>query len=119
MTGLGITLYTDEDVDVRLAMRLNRDGYDILSARDAGNAHRSLPDEWHLLFAVEQQRALLTHNFADFALIDREWRAKNRSHCGIILVGHVPIGELVRRTTLHLDNHRPENQYNTVLYLHP
>jgi len=44
MNGLGIRVYTDEDVDVDLASHLLARGYDVISTRDSGNAHQSLDD---------------------------------------------------------------------------
>lgn len=119
MTGLGIKLYTDEDVDADLAVHLTRQGYDILSCRDAGNAMRALEDEWQLRFAVREKRAILVHNFADYWDLERTWKLRGEEHYGILLIDQIPIGELIRRTQRHLDNFTPEQQYNVLFYLHP
>ena len=113
--GLGIRIYTDEDVDARLAVQLRVQGYDIISASDVGNVHKrhnaeSFDDNWQINFAVRDGRAILIHNFTDYARIDGEFRAQGREHYGIIMVGHIPIGELVRRTKLHLDTLRPQDR---------
>ena len=99
MAGRGIRLYTDEDVDPDLARELSRDGYDVLSCVEAGNHNQKFDDEWQLRFAVEHQRAILSHNYRDFTLLDRTWRESGLEHFGIILsVNGTPIDELVRRT---------------------
>lgn len=118
MSGLGISLYTDEDVDERLADQLGRQGYDILSCRAAGNHNKQLPDDWQLAFAVSQQRAILVNNIADYMSRDEDWRARGREHYGIVLAEkRIPIGELVRRTKRHLDTISPSYQHNLVLHL--
>lgn len=118
MSGLGIKLYTDEDVDADLAIQLEKQGYDVLSCTAAGNAHQALDDEWQLRFAVAAGRAILVHNIADYVALDDVWKRRGAEHCGIIFVEQsVPIGELVRRTKLHLDTCSPEYQFNLGLYL--
>jgi hypothetical protein len=118
MIGLGIKVYTDEDVPVQIASQLARQGYDVMSCRDAGNIDRRLDDEWQLRFAVRARRAILVHNISDFVELDRQWRDRGEEHYGIILAPSITsIGELVVRTRLHLDTCPPERQYNTVLFL--
>lgn len=97
MTGLGIKVYTDEDIDVDLASALLILGYDVLSTRDAGNAHQGHNDERQLQYAVAASRAIFTHNIADFMRLEREWKAQDREHCGIIISERVQVGELIRR----------------------
>jgi hypothetical protein len=118
MSGRGIRLYTDEDVDPDLADQLGRLGYDALSCHVAGNHNQSLDDEWQLRFAVSQGRAILVFNIVDFLALDRAWRGRGDEHSGIILAqAETPIGELVRRTRIHLDTYDPQYQHNLVLYL--
>lgn len=117
MNGLGIRIYTDEDVDVNLASRLLARGYDAISTRDAGNAHLGLEDHAQLEYAASIGRAILTHNVGHFMNLHKLWKSQGLKHNGIIMVRHIPIGELVRRTRLHLDIRSPEEQYNQVLFL--
>ncbi|MGI8916501.1 MAG: DUF5615 family PIN-like protein [Chloroflexota bacterium] len=118
MTGLGIRLYTDEDVDRHLALQLRRHGYPILSCFEAGNAGRKLTDEWQLAFAVQQERAILIHNIVDYFPLDAAWKARGREHAGIIAVPqNTSFGDLVRRVRLHLDTVSPEQQYNLIRFL--
>ena len=118
MSGLGIRLYTDEDVDVGLAEQLQRQGYDALSCRDAGNHNQELSDDWQLHYATSQQRAIMVYNASDFVALDAEWKGQGLEHWGIIVAEQrLYIGELIRRVRLHLDTVHPEQQYNTLLYL--
>lgn len=118
MIGPGIRLYTDEDVDPEVTIQLRRKGYDALSCHEAGNARRRLSDEWQLTFAAQQERAILTHNIADYILLDRRWKTLGRQHWGII-VGDQALGmsDLIRRIQRHLDTISSEIQRDLVLYL--
>jgi hypothetical protein len=88
MSGLGIRLYTDEDVDTRLAEQLQRRGYDAISCREAGNNNQALPDDWQLGWATEHGRVILVFNVAHYLRLDSLWKLQNRSHVGIIMAGH-------------------------------
>lgn len=57
-----------------------------------------LGDAEQLAFAVQQRRVVLTHNVRDYVLLDRDYRARGRSHHGILLCDQVPFRELLRRT---------------------
>lgn len=64
MSSVFIRLYLDEDVNVLVADLLKAKGFDVLTVRDAGQLQAS--DEKQLIYAVNQQRALVTHNRRDF-----------------------------------------------------
>jgi hypothetical protein len=117
MVGLGVKVYTDEDVDTDLAVQLRRHGYDVVSCREQGYANRGLSDEWQLTQATTQGRAILVHNVADYAQLDLAWKAVGRAHAGIIASPRLRIGELVRRTRRHLDTIPPKFQADTLLWL--
>ena len=119
MSWQGIRLYTDEDVDSDLAPQLRRRGYSALSCSEAGNANQELPDEWQLEYAIRNGRTILTHNIADYMKLDSQWKARGREHHGIIVVHKkgASIGELVRRSQLHLDTVAAKDQHNLLLYL--
>ncbi len=63
------------------------------------------------------RRAILVFYKKDYIPLDRSWKARAEEHHGIILADQLPLGELVRRTRLHLDTITPRQQYNAVLYL--
>lgn len=118
MSGRGIRMYTDEDVHGNLARQLRSRGYDVVSCFEAGNDNRGLSDDWQLLHATQDRRAILVHNIRDYAVRDQVWKASGDEHYGIIAVPkRTPIGELVRRTCLYLDTIGPQAQYNMLLYL--
>lgn len=112
-----LRLYTDENVDPRLAAQLNEQGYDALSCREASNANQALPDEWQLEFAAAQGRAILTYNVVDFIPLIAAWQAQGKEHHGIIFANPMPLGELIHRTARHLDAFSADDHYNLALYL--
>lgn len=92
---LYIALYTDEDIDGRLAQQLRERGYDALAAFEVGNL--GLTDPAQLDFAIQQKRTLLTYNSQDFEpLFDKLWD-EGRTHYGLVISEQLQIGELVRR----------------------
>lgn len=117
MSGLGIRLYTDEDVDPEIAVQLRRRGYDAESCHEAGNAGQRRSDEWQLGYAAEHSRAFLTHNIADFAALDRAWKARRQEHRGIIARQDLAIGEMILRIQAHLDRSSRGEQRSVTLYL--
>ena len=119
MAGLGIRIFTDEMITPRLARRLQRLGYDVLSCRAAGRANQRISDAEQLTYAAAQGRAVYTFNATDFDQLDREWSADRRAHAGIIvsedLNANVP--EMARRLQQHLDTVSPRVQHSRYLLL--
>lgn len=114
-TRLFIALYTDADVNGKLAKQIRARGYDALSAFEAGTA--SLKDEPQLEYAVSLGRALLSHNARDFEPLYEKWWAEGREHFGIILAEQLPIGELLRRILKMLDTVDADQMKNSIRYL--
>lgn len=112
-----LTLYTDENIDPRLAEQLSQRGYDVLSCYAAGNAGKALSDDWQLDFATGQRRAILSYNVHDFVALTLEWEAVQREHCGIIFANPMPMGILIARTVRHLDLFSAEDHHNISMYL--
>lgn len=118
MSDQGIRLYTDEDVDPRVAYELRRYGYDALSCHEAGNSRRGYDDEWQLRFATRNERTILSFNIRDFVTLDRLWKADGQIHFGILLAeNRVPLAELIHRVRLHLDTVPSLYQQDVLLYL--
>lgn len=86
MTELLIRLYLDEDVEVVLAEIVRSRGFDAITARDADRHQRSLTDAEQPAFAVQQGRAIVTHNRDDFEKLHALYLAQGRTHAGIIIV---------------------------------
>jgi len=69
-------LYFDEDADARLATALRQRGYDVVTTAEVGLLEAS--DEEQLVYAVSQQRALVTHNIRHFPGEHAAWVAVGR-----------------------------------------
>ncbi len=96
-----IALYTDADVDGRLAKQIRAKGFDAVSAYEVGNG--DLDDRDQFEFAVVQKRALVTHNARDFDPICREYALTGKTHFGLIVSQKLPVGEMLRRLLRLLD----------------
>ncbi len=118
MAGLGIRLYTDEMIDIRLARELRSRGYDAESCQEAGRHNQGIPDPDQLAYATQQGRAILSFNIADYLALDSRWKDAGLEHQGIIISPRLlDLGELLRRVIWHLDHVAPVDQHNTVLWL--
>jgi predicted nuclease of predicted toxin-antitoxin system len=111
-----IRLFIDEDVRLLLAETLRRRGYDAVHVLERDRGGRNDPDQ--LAFAVAQRRAILTHNVGHFVVLDREYHATRRTHCGILVCNQVPFRELLRRTPRCLSRLTAEQVRNRVVWLH-
>jgi hypothetical protein len=118
VTGLGITLYTDEMVYSRFAAALRGKGYDAVSCAEASHDNRGIADEDQLTYAAAHDRAILTGNGADFYPLDAAWEMSGRMHAGIVVLSGIEtFGELLRRVITHLDTTSPEARHDALLWL--
>ena len=118
MAGLGIRLFTDEDVTWRIAAALQAQGYDVESTKGAKRARQRIPDYSQLKYAIQEGRAILTFNRDDFVQLHHQWQVNGWTHRGIIVADQISdLGELTRRVKLHLDTVHPTAQENQVLEL--
>jgi Domain of unknown function (DUF5615) len=58
-----VRLYADENFELPVIKKLREQGYDILTALEAGNANQGIPDEDVLTFAIQENRAVIILNF--------------------------------------------------------
>lgn len=77
-------LYADENFDHPVVVQLRNMGHDILTAQQAGQANRRIPDPQVLAFAVAQGRAVLTFNRRHFVRLHKQTIPVS-SHSGIIV----------------------------------
>ncbi len=77
-----IKLYLDEDVDISLAHALKQKGIDVLMTQESGN--KRLSDSEQLEFAVNNRRAIFTHNKRDFLLLHKNYLLEGKEHYGVI-----------------------------------
>jgi hypothetical protein len=98
MAGRGIRLFTDEMIGPRIS---------------------TIPDYGQLVFAYQEQRAILTLNRDDFYDLHAEWQAKGWQHYGIIVSDEMDRASLARVVQQHLDSVDPTDQMNVITELHP
>jgi hypothetical protein len=108
-------LYLDENMSPVVARLLIREGYDVMTARNAGLAQQGIADEVHLQFATSQGRALLTHDLDDYGLILEEWYVAGREHFGVIVTPQL-IPAIVARRVLKMTTLYPSGIKNLFLF---
>ena len=74
-------LYANENFPLPVVIALRDLGHDVLTTRDAGKANDAIPDEEVLRFAIENGRAVITHNRQDFM----RPHGRNPDHEGILV----------------------------------
>ena len=79
-------LYADENFPRQVVDRLRALGHVVLTASEAGNANRRMPDDEVVAFATREQRAVLTINRRDFIALHQA----NPAHAGIIVCTQDP-----------------------------
>lgn len=113
---LYLPLYFDEDVSSGIVENLRMRGFDVLSARDRAMLSRT--DDEQLAFAIEQRRALVTHNRADFEWLRRRCLENGQLHHGIIIARRRRDDEIVVARLLQLLNSvTAEEMQNQLRYL--
>jgi hypothetical protein len=74
-------LYANENFPMPVVEELRRLGHDTLTSYESGRSNQSIPDEEVLMFAFNEDRALLTLNRKHFIQLHK----KKPDHAGIIV----------------------------------
>jgi hypothetical protein len=111
-----LRLYLDEDVHIRLAGLLEVEGFDVVTALEAGRAHGRIPDEEQLAYAASLGRAICTYNVSDYPDLAVKWADAGRDHAGIVLMRRRSLREMVARF-LSLNTRYPDGMANICDYL--
>ncbi len=82
-------LYSNENFPLPAVEALRRFGHDVVTTHDEGKSQQNIPDDEVLRFAVENGRAVITHNRQDFIRLHRE----QPEHEGIIVCTDNPAFE--------------------------
>ncbi len=67
--------------------------------------------------AIEQGRAILTHNVADFLALTEQLADEGRAHAGLFLSPQLPFGDLLRRTLRAIRDRGADDLANAVVWL--
>lgn len=68
-------------------------------------------------FAIQQRRAILTHNKRHYIPFVAEYYWAGKEHYGILVVAQLPRGELLRRVETFLQQHQADEITNQVWFL--
>jgi hypothetical protein len=79
-------LYADENFPLRVVNALRLMGHDVLTAKEAGQANKRVPDDQALMFACSEKRAILTYNRRHFIALHK----LRPNHSGIIICTFEP-----------------------------
>jgi predicted nuclease of predicted toxin-antitoxin system len=111
-----LRIYTDENVDVRVAQGLLRLGVDAVSVYDSGTAGMS--DQAQLAYATSLGAVVFTHD-ADVIDIAKEINGRGEDHCGVIFLEmhRLRLGECIRRLALYAEVVRAEEMVNRIEFL--
>ena len=110
-----IQLLLDEDVPVLLAQVLRERGYDVVHVTEVGLS--GSPDVAVLEWAVEQRRAVLTHNVRDFLALAERAAESSLDHYGILPSPQLPFGDLLRRALRTLRDRTAADLVNAVVWM--
>lgn len=110
-----IRLFIDEDVWLGLTAALRERGFDTVHVYEV--ARDSLSDREQLTFAIQQRRAILTHNKRHYIPLVAEYYWAGKEHYGILVIAQLPRGELLRRVEAFLQQHQASQIKNQVWFL--
>ena len=89
----------------------------LASRRPARRSAYHSTDEQQLAYAASQQRALLTHNRADFEALHHTYTAAGSHHSGILIATRHQPHEIIRRVLIILDQVTADEMDNQSRYL--
>ena len=114
-------LYLDEMISPAVAAALRDRGHDAVTAGERGALGAS--DAAQLARAIQEERAIVSYNIPDFAVLARAAASAGRDHWGIILVSArtfppAGLGDLIRALdALLTDREAPDALKNQTLFL--
>ncbi|WP_246140287.1 DUF5615 family PIN-like protein [Euhalothece natronophila] len=110
-----ISLYLDEDVHVLVADLLQARGFDVITARDAGQLQAT--DAEQLAYAITQGRTLVTHNRTDFEELVQSYFNAGEMHFGVIFAVRRSPQEIAKRLLVILNQVTSQEMENQVRYI--
>ncbi len=111
-----LKIYTDENVDIRIAEGLRRREIKAFSAHGKGMI--GVSDEEHFQFASDMKAVIFTHDH-HFLKIANEVVKNGKRHWGVIFVemNKLSIGECIKRLTLYAEILSTEEMKNRIEFL--
>ncbi|MFH0813368.1 MAG: DUF5615 family PIN-like protein [Pseudomonadota bacterium] len=111
-----LRIYTDENVDVRIAEGLRRREIDAFSAREKGAL--GINDEQHFEKAKDLEAVIFTHD-SHFIKIAETLVSSGKNHSGLIFIEMHKrgLGECIRRLALYTDILSSQEMINRIEFL--
>ena len=107
-------LLCDENFDPAVSLALRRAGYDAIHIYDVKRQGAS--DEAQLLFAIQENRAILTKDRIDFEDLHRTYMLNGWEHCGIVACMPYDTRTMIRELLEFLED-KEEVMSNQLLYV--
>ena len=104
----------DENVAVEIAAALIRAGYDATHVSRLGR--RRDPDDSQLRLAIEENRAIVTHDRLDFEGLHLHYMEHGWEHCGIVISNSYDVRTMVRKLLILLED-KSEFMLNQIWYM--
>ncbi len=111
-----LKIYTDENVDIRIAEGLKRRGVKAFSAHGKGMTGST--DIEHFKYALAMKAVIFTHDH-HFLKIAKELVQGGKNHWGIIFVemNKLSVGECIKRLAFYAEILSPEEMKNQIEFL--
>jgi len=111
-----LKIYTDENVDVRVAEGLKRRGVHAFSALEKKMTGATDRDQFH--YAVDSQAVFFTHDH-HFLEIATALTSEGKEHWGVIFVemNKLSIGECIKRLALYAELLTADEMKNVIEFL--
>lgn len=108
-------LHLNEHLSPRLAEQLRRYGFDVTSTLELGMVEAD--DDEQLAYVASNQRAIVTFNHKDFAILHSRYLAEGKAHWGIVLSTEEAVDILRRRLLRLLNTLSAEELKNQIRWL--
>jgi len=110
-----VKLYLNENISWRIAKSLRGYGYDVVSSHE--NEMNSESDEFQFDYAISNERAVVTNNFRDFALLHQKYIKEHKCHFGIIFTTKCSISTMIKRLRAFIESVSHEQLMNQIIWL--
>ncbi len=107
-------LLCDENFNPAVTLGLRRAGFDALHIYEVGRDGDS--DEQQLLFAIQEDRAILTQDRVDFEELHRIYMLNGWEHCGIVACMPYDTRTMIRELINFFED-KPEVMSNGLWYV--
>jgi hypothetical protein len=111
-----LKIYTDENVDIRVADGLKRRGFKACSALEEGMI--GVDDIEHFNYAAKIESVIFTHDH-HFLEIAGQFTKEGKTHYGVIFaeMNKLGVGECIKRLALYAEVHATEEMMNQIEFL--